>query len=407
MKTRSVGLVGLVGLVGFVGLMGFMGLVLGASSSWAQPARIRIDRATIAWPDLKKLLEAESAPLPREMVPQQSPMDFALGFVRVNGELRGASAKLRIEVTINVLEDRWVTVPLISNQFSVAAASIVAPIHRRAFVVRDGEWFGIVAEGSGAYAVSLELERTLEGATRRLSLSVPGASVGRARLWVAEATALEVGGSSWWTVKESPDGVAIEAALQGDGFDLRLGRASSESPEASALVEELMASTVVSLGGTGVTRLSFFARAGQGDKSLSLVLPAGARLWRVYLGTKSLSVDPKDGAFTVPLEPSGRRVELSYTFDAPRLGIRGRYHLELPSFPITIRGARWNVWMPDGLAYDGTQSSLPTAPACGVEEANSRIRLETSGRCLGFSGPVLEPGRAYAEGVYSQKLGRR
>ena len=133
-------------------------------------------------------------------------------------------------------------------------------------------------------------------------------------------------------------------------------------------------------------------------------LPRGATLFGAWVGGRGLSVAKAQRGDEVRVPLAGpAAVELAYTFAAEPIGIRGRYHVELPHLPVPVRGARWQVWLPSGLRYGATQASLAPAGGC-VQPAPARATLDVQGECHAFARPVLEPGRAYVEGTYEQPL---
>ena len=136
--------------------------------------------------------------------------------------------------------------------------------------------------------------------------------------------------------------------------------------------------------------------------ALEVELPRGARIWKVYVdGAAVESGGLVHGAqLRVPLRRPGW-VEFAYTFALPPLGIRGRYHTELPRFASPIRGAAWQLFLPEGLRYSEEQAALAIEGEC--TEPRARIPLPGQGTCVAMRRPVLE-GQAYAEGSYAQAL---
>src|SRR5581483_5245899 len=179
---------------------------------------------------------------------------------------------------------------------------------------------------------------------------------------------------------------------------------SAHAAEAGAALEKLEAESVLSLGGAGVTRLTVMATPDETGE-LALTLPTGARLWKVYVGAAAIPIASlgKRETIRVPLKKPAR-VELAYTFDAAPMGIRGRFHVELPRLPVPVRSADWHLWLPDGLQYGAPQASLAPSGACTQSHARTRTPMTPQGTCHAFARPVLEPGRAYIEGTYDQPL---
>ncbi len=372
---------------------------------WATAAhadsRVTIERATVPWNELERLLRREGAAPP----PRAAPRAFSVPSLEVSGEVDGGHAQLQITVDVEVLADHWTVAPLLPPSLAVAHATVTPPEGRRGLLVRDPGGVSLAADGAGRYHVELEVEGALDHG--RLQLSPNGLAGGRARLIVRGADTIT--GRTPWRSSPGPDGsLMAEAALGPFGLDLNVAVAPPYAHnEAGASVEELDAITVLSLGGSGVTRLLFSAVADESGL-LELALPRSARLWRVYVSGAALSVASVTRGDTIrlPLKHPAK-VELAFTFDAPPLGIRGRYHLELPRLPVPVRGARWEVWLPSGLRYGAPQAALsPTACSATTILAGARPRTPIApvGTCIGLERSVLEPGRAYVEGSYDQPL---
>jgi hypothetical protein len=364
-------------------------------SAWANEG-VTIERATVPWSELERLLRREGAPPP----PRAAPRAYAVPSLEVTGEIDSPRAQLAITLDVEILADRWTLAPLLPARLSVARATVNSPEGRRGLLVRDPGGVSLAADGPGRYHIELEAEGTLDHG--RLAVAPPGLSGGRTRLIVRGADS--IAGRTAFRTSPGPDGALVaEAALGPYGLDLQLAGAPPTASEAGTTVEDLEAITVLSLGGGGVTRLLF--QAGAEDGFLELALPPGARLWRVYAAGAALPVTSVAHGETIRLplkKPS--RIELAFTFEAPPLGIRGRYHLELPRLPVPVRGARWQVWLPSGLRYGAPQAAMSTARCDGAPPGSARPRTPIApvGSCFGFERPVLEPGRAYVEGTYDQ-----
>ncbi len=348
------------------------------------------------WAELERLLEREGAAPPPARSP---PRAYALPSMNVTGDLEDGRADLQITVEVQVLADRWTVAPLLPEWLAVRSADVTAPDGRRGLLVRERGGVAFVAEGAGHYEVAIEAEGAPPGGD--LLIAPPGLAGGRARLRVHGAE--RVAGRTAWRVSTASSGaLEADAALGAAGLELKLD-APERTDEAGAALDDLEAVTVLSLGGTGVTRLTVNATADESGE-LIVQLPPGAHLWKAYVGGAALapaSVARKNEVH-LPLKRAAR-VELAYTFDAPPIGIRGRYHVELPRLPVPVRDARWELWLPEGFAYGAAQAALAPA-SCGGGKARARTPITPQGRCFGYARAVLEPGRPYIEGIYDQPL---
>ncbi|MGC4115826.1 MAG: hypothetical protein QM765_14755 [Myxococcales bacterium] len=378
-------------------------LVLGAGASpgLARAQRITIEKATVPWTELERLLRREGQPVPEAPPRSGAPAAWALT-ADVSGEIREGRAQLKIHAELSVLADHWVVAPLFPEHLAVSAASVDAPAERRGLLVRSRSGVAFAADGLGRYGLDLEVEGPLEaeGSSQRLTWAPPGLAGGKARIDVRGQD--RVAGKSGWRLERGSRGqLTAEAALGAAGLELLLP-GSVERAEAGTTLEELRALTVVSLGGTGVTRLTVKVTAA--DDDLTLVLPQGAKLWKAYVGATPVKASAVSQGTTVKIPVRGNAlVELAYTFEGQAMGIRGRFRVELPQLATPVRDARWEVWLPSGLEYREQQAALAPA-ACLHEWGRPRTPLQTQGECSGYSRAVLEPGRGYVEGSYQQPL---
>jgi hypothetical protein len=381
-------------------------LLAGVLALPALAQEVTIERATIPWSELERLMSREGGSAPKREPAAKAPLGFAISAARVTGRVGLASADLELNLDVEVLRDGWTVVPLFEAGFALSSAQVAGPPGKRGLLVRDPASVSLVTEGVGRYQLQVHaqvpLEATREG--RRLSWAPAGLAGGRAELEVSGSP--KPLGRTRWSSTHGASGTHLTGALGAAGLDLVLVPRPQEDVDAEAEAAvadrpELEAVSVVSLGGRGVTRLVVMARPDSSGQ-FQLELPKGASLWKGYAAGKALA--PSTGeALRLPLA-GPTLVEVAYTFEAPPLGIRGRYRVELPRFPHPVRTARWDLWMPDGLAYRETQSSLTPSATCGRATLRSRTPLEPQGRCTGFARPVLEPGRAYVEGTYEQPL---
>ena len=370
----------------------------------AASGQITIEKATIPWSELERLLGREGtvAPSPRAA---PAPHAFAVPSAEISGTIEEGQARLTVRLEVQVLAERWTALPILPSSLAVSRAELRTPPDRRAFLVSDGPELALVAEGAGNYRLDLDVEGPLEVTARglRLAITPAGLASGKARLVLRDDVTVK-GRTAWRTSPAPGGGLLVEAALGAGGVELLLGGAAARAAEAGATLEELEALTVLSLGGSGITRI--VVNATPADGAFEVVLPKTARLFRAYAG--GVPFQPaavvKDDRVRLPLKGPAQ-VELAYTFEAPPIGIRGRYRVELPRFSVAVRQARWGVWLPEGLVYRETQAALTPVGSC-AEGATVRARtaLTPQGRSFCFSRAVLEPGKAYVEGSYAQAL---
>ncbi|MBK6690453.1 MAG: hypothetical protein IPG45_38655 [Deltaproteobacteria bacterium] len=361
-------------------------------SAQADP-KVVIERATVPWSELERLLRSEAVARPEP----QAPLPYALGHLELSGQVSLSRAQLGLSVEVQLLHEGWVEVPLLPEEVALSRIeSSGLPPERMVWSRRSGQVV-LVARGPGKVQVDLQFEMPLRPGRggSQLHLSPLGLTTGRARLEVGDR-ASSIGGATRW---RRIGGGRVEATLGADGIDLTFGDPEGPAPLANSL-ESLEAVTHLTLAGSGATRVRL--RATPDERGvLSLRLPVGASAWRLWVGSKPVPVATvSDGPeLLIPL-PAERTVELVYTFVGDGLGIRGQLRLELPEFRAPIRGAGWDLWLPDGLRYSGVQAALGPADEC--HGFRGKVPIEAQGSCRAFARPVLGLGVAYVELSYDQ-----
>lgn len=369
-----------------------LALLIQGSLAQADPGVV-IERATVPWSELERLLKTEGVVRPEP----EAPLPYALGPLLLSGKVSRTRAQLTLAVEVQLLHQGWIEVPLLPE------AAVLSRIESSGLAADGTAWSRrsgqliLVARGPGRVQVNLqfELPLVLRPSGPQLHLELLGLTTGRARLDLGDL-ASSIGGTTRW---RSVGGGVVEATLGARGLDLTLAGSEAPAPLANTL-EALEAVTHLTLGGSGATRVRL--RATPDERGLlSLRLPVGATPWRLWVGAKPVPVAAvSDGPeLLIPL-PGERTVELVYTFVGDGLGIRGKVRLELPKFRASIRGAGWDLWLPDGLGYSGLQAAL--GPVADCHAFAGKVPIEAQGSCRAFARPVLGLGVAYVEFSYDQ-----
>jgi hypothetical protein len=116
----------------------------------------------------------------------EAPFEYLVSTARFHGDVKEEIATLRLELTMDVLNDGWVQVPLGLGEVAVSEATLlntqnskIAPLLR----VVNGEYI-LVAKGKGRYVLTLDFVRQLE--------TQPGLAVLKYRIPSAAITTLEL-----------------------------------------------------------------------------------------------------------------------------------------------------------------------------------------------------------------------
>ena len=116
----------------------------------------------------------------------EAPFEYLISTARFSGTVKEEVATLRLELTLDILGEGWVQVPLGLSEVAVAEATIldadsakIVPLLR----VANGEYF-FVTRGKGRYVLALDFVRQLE--------TQPGLAVLKYRIPSAAITTLEL-----------------------------------------------------------------------------------------------------------------------------------------------------------------------------------------------------------------------
>ncbi len=116
----------------------------------------------------------------------EAPFEYLISTARFHGDVKEKIATLRLELTIDILSDGWVQVPLGLGEVAVSQASILESENTKTvplLKVVDGEYI-LVTKGKGRYVLSIDFVRSLE--------TQPGLAILKCRIPPAAITTLEL-----------------------------------------------------------------------------------------------------------------------------------------------------------------------------------------------------------------------
>ena len=141
----------------------------------------------LPYKDFQKLWEAAKG-RPAEI--SQAPFDYLISTARFNGKVEEEIARIKLELTIDILSKDWVQVPLGLGSAAVSNATLtkanktdIAPLLRMA----DGQYIFTV-RGTGRYVLELDFVRQLniQPGLAVLEYSIPSAAITTLDLLIPE-----------------------------------------------------------------------------------------------------------------------------------------------------------------------------------------------------------------------------
>src|SRR5262245_37306356 len=110
----------------------------------AEPQGVVIERATISWSELERLLKREGATAPKP--PAQAPLAHSISNLEVSGEINGVRANIRCKFEIEILARNWAVVPILPGNFALSSGKVETDGGRRGILVRDANGVALVAK---------------------------------------------------------------------------------------------------------------------------------------------------------------------------------------------------------------------------------------------------------------------
>lgn len=229
---------------------------LAALATTPEPPRLRTSggEVTLPWNDFEELYRRGQAPKdkPDPTAPRAWTLDRAVYTGRVEGTGDDAYAVFKTTLRGEVLQEGWVTVPLLSTVAALKTARLGAadaPVY-----LQDG-WYTLITDKRGAFVVELEFAVPLFTADGETGLSVPLAPSGATEvsfvLASAEDVSFEVAGAPGHVVARQGGNLRVDAAIpSGASLAISWQRAL---PEEEAREARVYAETNVLVGvGEGV-----------------------------------------------------------------------------------------------------------------------------------------------------------
>ncbi|MEM1179917.1 MAG: hypothetical protein AAGM22_16355 [Acidobacteriota bacterium] len=337
-----------------------------------------------------KARELERTPRP--------PVDAVLDRAELRGRLLDDALEITAKLRLTVLaEGRWVKLPLLRLGPGTQLGELPGNVRGAALTLEDGELIAVAKKAAGdpvSFSFELSwLERaTLDGEIRRARITTGPATLRSLRVDVEESLFRLEGGN---VQRESED----FRVFPGDrGFDVRWRRLRPktakrvvERPPVEPVVTQAHLSTVATLEGEVHHRLRYDLRF-EGTRDLTVELPPGLRLERVYVHERSVPFELDGATLRLQLEPARAgdrlgRVELSLRPNRAAYHLSGELLFSLPkaSWPINHFYAR--LHLPSVFDYrwsGGSMAPTDAAPAADFTEA-----LPAPGDELVFHQPLV------------------
>jgi len=141
----------------------------------------------LPYKDFQKLWRAAQG---RPMDPSQAPFDYLISTARFKGSVKDELATLRLELTIDILAEGWVQVPIGLGEVGVSQAEFVKPKNTKIkplLRVVDGRYI-LMAKGKGRYELALDFVCQLktEPGLHVLNYRVPSAAITTLELLIPE-----------------------------------------------------------------------------------------------------------------------------------------------------------------------------------------------------------------------------
>ncbi len=162
----------------------------------------------------------------------------------------------------------------------------------------------------------------------------------------------------------SPDNaMALAYRYVRPGYQLTLDvRRFDEAEVLQALVDSARFTSVVADDGQMMTEMLLSVR-NNGRQFLEIALPAGAKVWSVFVADQPVRPSLRDGKLLLPIESSGAddgamTVELTYVGTNAFPRDRGSIGFASPKFDVPLKNARWDVYLPPDYDYQNFSGTM-------------------------------------------------
>jgi len=330
-------------------------LVALASTAAAQPAPT--GQVEIPIEVYNQLVEAARTPT---RAPRPVPAAYALGNARVQvaiGEAPGASAQVRVELALDVLDDEWVLVPILPAGTPVESVSVGGQVVQ---LVPSPEGLAWITKQKGSWTMSLvyRVDTQASSAGRTLALPLPRAAAIQLDATLPgqglDVTVIPGAGTRVVAAGSQTRVTATLPATSGAQIAWRVPAGQDHTLSRASYSGRLVGDAVVWTGELGVELF------GSASTTLPLV-PRGVTLSTLKVDGEDAPVLVEGDHFAVPLRGAGRhRITLGFETPVVRKDGPPRVELRVPATPIS----RFDLTLPG-------RKELSVTPAASV---SSRFR---------------------------------
>lgn len=364
-----------------------LGLAAGAARAEGEPADAAEGRATLPLDELLRL-RRELDERVREPEKAPPPLAATLDAVELQGRLVEQSLELSAQLQVTVLEEGWVSVPLLrlTPTLKVLARPDLAGAN---LAVKDG-WLALLTREPGRYRFELALlERAPSAAgPRRIELETAQATLASLhvqfdeRLYRVEGPVTHEADG----VRVDPEGTRFRLAWEPRGPIAERVAEEAPRPELEPVIPAANASLVSTLEGRWLTRVLYRLRF-TGTRELELKIPAGVQLTKVFRDRVALPFALEEDRLRLSLSParSGGEealLELVLEQEHGAYHLAGRLDVELPAASWPIHEIALDLHLPPVFDYTWLDGSL--SPASPGPEPDWSYELPEPGERLSF-----------------------
>ena len=227
-------------------------------------------------------------------------------------------------------------------------------------------------EIAGISAEGVERETGLLAISARAPLQV-------SELNAAELQRVDTGDFPDWA--GTPDAAtALAYHYVRPGYRLALDvRRFEEAEVLQALVDSAQFTSVMADDGQMMTEMSLSVR-NNGRQFLEVGLPAGARVWSVFVAGQPVRPSLSGGKILLPIQQSGvddgaMSVELTYVGTNAFPRTRGAVEFVSPEFDVPLKNARWEVYLPPDYHYQDFGGTMSRETTVTPETSSSSFSL--------------------------------
>ena len=366
--------------------MKYLSLITVLTSSLASSAFAENEPGTATLP-LNEVLRLHQSTHPVVPTPEPPPVAHTVSLFDVQARIISDAIEATASVKLTVFGTEWTNVPLLKPNNTLHLTSL--PTVEGGHFVSPGGALSFVSNQAGTYEfeIGFLVKATKQGKQSQITLTPVEAAIQRLRLKhdeglfkVTSARARREGE----TLIVFPEEGQIRLAWKALRIPTKTDEEKRVRPPIEPVVSSGYASVVVTLDGQRITRSRYNLRF-QGQEPLTIDVPSGQILTKLYLNGISRPIDSSSGETKIMVTPprpgdQSAVVELVLKETNPPMALSGDLTFTLPEISWNVNEMTCTLFLPTVFNYQWVGGSL--SPGEPDEFPSYTFDIPTPGKAI-------------------------